>query len=154
MLEMVGPPESMPVLTLAPVPRSSTPADFQDLPYSPMLLLSAHFDAALAADPEYQESCEWGFNSYFAEMCHWTPDLSRRTFVDRYYSFVHVKQYLLREVVYDPVRNPIPLACRAGWGLGWLSALALTDRLLALMGLELLQELVSHDESECDESDG
>ena len=153
MLVFMDPPECMPVLTLAPRAHSSTPADFQDLPYSPTLLLSAHFDATLTADLEYQESCEWGFNSYFAEMCHWTPDLSRCTFVDRHYSSAHIRQYLLREIVYDPVRNPTPLACRAGWGLGWLSALALTDQSLALSGLELLEELVLHDESDGDESD-
>ena len=140
---------TLPVVTLAPGTRSSSPADFQDLPYSPTLLLAAHFDASLTDDLEYLEGCEWGFHYYFAEMHHWTPDLSTYTFVDRHSTLDEVRDYLLREIVYDPVRNPTLLACRAGWGLGWLSALALTDRSLALMGLELLQELVLHDESDC-----
>lgn len=150
MLAFVDPPGST-VLPLASVARSSSPADFKDLPYSPTLLLSVPFDAALTADAEYQESCEWGFNSYFAEMSHWTSDLSRCTFIDRHYSSAHVRQYLLREVGYDPVCNPGRLASRAGWGLGWLSALALTDQPLALCGLELLQELVLHDEGDSEE---
>lgn len=153
MLEMVGPLESLIVLAQAPVPRSSSPADFKDLPYSSTLLLSAHFDASLTADPEYQEGCEWGFNYYFAEMHHWTPDMRTYTFIDRHHTSDSVGQFLLRDMIYDPVRNPTPLAWRAAWCLGWLSALALTDRSLALMGLELLQELVLHDESDCDESD-
>ncbi len=153
MLEIVRPPESLPVVTLAPVTRSPSTADFKDLPYSPTLLLSAQFDSALTADPEYQESCEWGYESYFAEMHRWLPDLREFTFHDRIHTLTSVEQYLLCEVVYDPVRNPGSLASRAGWGLGWLSALALTDRPLALSGLELLQDLVLQDEGEYDESD-
>src|SRR6266571_5598822 len=106
MLAFIDPPESMPVLTLAPVARSLTPADFKDLPYSPMLLLAAHFDASLTADPEYQEGCEWGFNHYFAEMHHWLPQMRGFTFVDRLHTSASVIDYLLSEMVYDPVRNP------------------------------------------------
>jgi hypothetical protein len=149
MLAFSDPPESIPVLTLAPVPRSSSPADFKDLPYSPTLLLSAHFDAALTADPEYHEGCECGFDSYFTEMHHWLPDLRGYTFVDSFHTPISVRDYLLSEIAYDPVRNPDLLPWRAGWGLGWLSALALTDQLLALMGLELLRMIVLHDESDC-----
>ncbi len=135
MLETIGMQESMPVLPLTSVTRSLTPADFQDLPYSPTLLLSAPFDAALMADLEYQAGCECGFDSYFAEMRHWLPDLSNFTFVDRLHTSASVREYLLREIVYDPVRNSCFLPWRAGWGLGWLSALALTDPSLALLGL-------------------
>ena|SRR5437588_5830335 len=148
MLAFSDPPESMPVLTLAPVPRSSSPTDFKDLPYSPTLLLSAHFDAALTVDPEYHQGCECGFDSYFTEMHHWLAGLRGYTFVDCFHTLVSVRDYLLNEIVYDPVRNPDLLAWRAGWGLGWLSALALTDRSLALMGLELLRKIVLHDESD------
>ena len=153
MLAFSDPPESIPVLTLVPVPRSLTPADFQDLPYSPTLLLPAHFDTSLTADPEYQEGCEWGFNHYFAEMHHRTPDLSAFTFIDQYYTTASVRDFLLHDMVYDPVRNPTHLAWRTAWCLGWLSALALTDCSLAFSGLELLQELVLLDESDCDECD-
>src|SRR5262249_23172136 len=104
-------------------------------------------------DPEYHEGCEWGFNYYFAEMHCWLPQMRGFTFVERLYTSASVREYLLSEIVYDPVRNPTYLAWRTGWGLGWLSALALTDRSLALRGLELLQELVLHDESDGDESD-
>lgn len=148
MLEMVSPPESMPVLTLALVSRSAAPADFQDLPYSPTLLLSAHFDAALTADPEYQEGCECGFDYYFAEMRHWLPQLAGFTFINHFHTLPEVRDFLLNDMIYDPVRNPTPLFWRAAWCLDWLSALALTDQLLALSGLELLQELVLHDESD------
>ena len=149
MLEIVHPPESLSGLTQAPVTRSLSPADFQDLPYSPMLLLPAHLDPSLTADPEYEAGCECGFDSYFTEMHHWLPNLSGYTFIDRYHTPASVKSYLLSNMVYDPVRNPTLLARRAGWGLGWLSALALTDRPLALCGLEFLQELVLQDESDC-----
>jgi hypothetical protein len=149
MLEMVSPLESLPVLTLAPVARSSSPADFKDLPYSPTLLLSAHFDASLTADPEYQEGCECGFDYYFAEMRHWLPHLRGCTFIDHLYTPASVRDFLLSDIIYDPVRNPTPLAWRAAWCLGWLSALALTDQSLALSGLALLKELVLHDKSDC-----
>ncbi len=149
MLETIGMQESMPVLPLTSVTRSLTPADFQNLPYSPTLLLSAHFEPSLTADPEYEAGCECGFDSYFTEMHHWLPNLSGYTFIDRYHTPASVKSYLLSNTVYDPVRNPTLLAWRSGWGLGWLSALALTDRPLALCGLEFLQELVLQDESDC-----
>lgn len=148
MLEMIDSPENMPVLTLTPVPRSSTPADFQNLPYSPTLLLSAPFAASLTADPEYQAGCECGFDSYFTDMHHWLPGLRGFFFVDRLYTPASVRDYLSREITYDPVRNPCFLSWRAGWGLGWLSALALTDRPLALSGLEQLQTIVLQDESD------
>ena len=149
MLEMVSPPESLPVLTQAPVTRSSSPANFKDLPYSPTLLLSAHFDASLTADPEYQEGCECGFDSYFAEMHYWLPDLRGCTFIDHLHTSASVRGFLSSDMVFDRVRNPTPLAWRAAWCLGWLSALALTDQPLALSGLELLKKLVLHGESDC-----
>ena len=148
MLEMIDPPENMPVLTLTPVPRSSTPADFQNLPYSPTLLLSAPFAASLTADPEYQAGCECGFDSYFTDMHHWLPGLRGFFFVDRLHTPASVRDYLSHEITYDPVRNPCFLSWRAGWGLGWLSALALTDQPLALSGLEQLQTIVLQDESD------
>jgi hypothetical protein len=114
MLEIVHPPESLSGLTQAPVTRSLSPADFQDLPYSPMLLLPAHLDTSLTANPEYHEGCECGFDSYFAEMSHWLPNLTGFFFVDRLHTSASVRDYLLRNVAYDPVRNPSPLAWSAG----------------------------------------
>jgi hypothetical protein len=153
MFDVVNTSESLPLVSLLPAAGSLTPADFQDVPYSPTLLLSAHFDPSLMADPEYQAGCQCGFDSYFAEMRHWLPDLSSFTFVDRLHTSASVREYLSSEIVYDPVRNSCFLPWRAGWGLGWLSALALTDPSLALLGLELLQTIVLHDKSDCDESD-
>jgi hypothetical protein len=149
MLEMASLPESLSGLTQVLQTRSLSPADFQNLPYSSNLLLLAPFDASLTGDPEYEAGCECGFDSYFAEMSHWLPNLTGFFFVDRLHTSASVRDYLLRNVAYDPVRNPSPLAWSAGWGLGWLSALALTDQSLALMGLELLQHIVLHDESDC-----
>lgn len=148
MLEITSPPKNLSGLAQVLGTRSSSPADFKDLPYSPMLLLSTHFDASLTTDPEYDEGCECGFDSYFTEMHHWLPGLRGYTFVDRFHTPVSVRDYLESEIVYDPVRNPDLLPWRAGWGLGWLSALALTDQSLALMGLELLRTIVLHDESD------
>jgi hypothetical protein len=153
MFDVVNTSDSLPVVSLLPLTGSLTPADFQHVSYSPTLLLPVHWDASITADPEYQAGCECGFDSYFAEMCHWLPDLSSFTFVDRLHTSASVRDYLLREIVYDPVRNSCFLPWRAGWGLGWLSALALTDPSLALLGLELLQTIVLHDESDCDEDD-
>jgi hypothetical protein len=105
-----------------------------------MLLLHIHFDTSLTADPEYQEGCECGFDSYFTEMHHWLPDMKGWTFVDHFHTPTSVRDYLLSEIVYDPLRNPDLLV--------WLSALALTDQSLALMGLELLRAIVLQDESD------
>lgn len=149
MFDGVSTLDDLPVVSLLPADGSLTPADFQDLPYSPTLLLSAPFAASLTADPEYQEGCQCGFDSYFTEMHHWLPDLRGFLFVDRLHTLASVRDYLLSEIVYDPVRNPCLLSWRAGWGLGWLSALALTDQPLALLGLELLKMIVLQDESDC-----
>ena len=73
--------------------------------------------------------------------------------MDRHHTLASVRQFLLRDMIYDPVCNPTPLPWRTAWCLGRLSALAFTDQSLALSGLEFLQELVLHDESDGDESD-
>jgi hypothetical protein len=146
--DVVNTSESLPLVSLLPAAGSLAPADFQHVSYSPAFLLPVHWDASITADPEYEAGCECGFDSYFTDMHHWLPNLSGYTFIDRYHTPASVKSYLLSNMVYDPVRNPTLLAWRAAWCLGWLSALALTDRLLALMGLELLQHMVLHDESD------
>lgn len=122
-----------------------TVADFVDLLYSPALLLESRFDASITDDPEFRASCEWGFNAYFELM--WEPNALGDDFV-----FV-TKLYTSAEVVASVVRDVWPekkamwlvpsLPWRAGYALGWLSALSLIQLREAGEGLAVLTVLVS-----------
>lgn len=121
-----------------------TPADIEQATFCPTLLLPAAFHASLVADPEYLAVCEDGFYHYFSEMRQWTPDLTSFVFVNRFYTPQEIAQLVSFEMTVGP-HNPTPLASRAGFVLGWLSALALTDSALASQGLHLLEHHVSRE---------
>ena len=138
--------DALPVLTLAPVPRSSVPADFKDLAYSPTLLLSAHFDAFIADGLTYDRACEDGFNGYFEEMVQWNEAGTDLVFMDCFYTRAEVMSFVARGVIRDrrlSDKNEVPFWFRVGFVLGWLSALSLTDRVQAFVGFELLMVLVA-----------
>jgi hypothetical protein len=147
MLETIGMQESMSVLPLASVTRSLTPADFQDVSYSPRFLLPVQFDASMTTDSEYQEGCESGFYCYFEDMFQQNEAGRETVFLDRFYSRADVMSLVVEGLSssFSPSRwDAAPLSYSVGFVLGWLSALALTDRPLALGGLELLTVLVAH----------
>lgn len=147
MLDIIGTPESFPVVSLLSAAGSPIPADFQDIPYSPVLLLRAHFDVSITADPEYQSACETGFDAYFEEMVQWNEAGTDLVFIDCFSSCAEVISFVARGMIRDHCPSywgVVSFSFSVGFVLGWLSALSLTDRALALVGLELLIVLVAH----------
>lgn len=127
----------------APIQCGLTPADFENIPYHPAFLLAADLPAALIADASYVRACEAGYGSYFEEMYLHDGDVS--LFTNCFYSRSYVMTYVADNVVEKDVRPFLlaPLPWRVGFVLGWLSALSLTDRPLALAGLEMLTLLAA-----------
>jgi hypothetical protein len=127
-----------------------SPSLFVDLPYSPVLLLDAHFGADLTDHKDFVTACGEGFEFYFENMYHYGSEDLPEVFEDYFYTWPEVEDVVIENVmlsspgeqVYVRMFGPISLAWRAGFVLGWLSALALVDRVLALCGLALLQQKV------------
>lgn len=121
-----------------------TPADFQDVPYSPALLLPACFDSSITANKhQFREGCEGGFEAYFEDMYTWkNPDDQDEglIFVSQFYTLADVKSFLLKELLPSVLSASFPY--RVGFVLGWLSALALTNSLLAMQGVRIAESLV------------
>ena len=124
------------------------PSDFVDLPYSPALLLDARFGAELTDHQDFAAACRDGFTFYFEEMYHDGGEEMPDIFEDYFYSWDEVRGRVMMEMVdrsaraqaFEQLYGPVSLASLAGFMLGWLSALALSDRALALRGLALLEE--------------
>ncbi len=120
------------------------PSAFIDMPYSSGLLLDGRFDASLTDDPQFRSACKSGFEAYFEDM--YEDGTSDDVFVDHFYRYDEVVDFLMewRELsmgdAFFEERFGVhtPLAWHVGFMLGWLSALALTDRELALRGLGVL----------------
>lgn len=136
MLDVRSTASSFVALVPAPVVK---PSDFLTLSYAPALLLDVRFPIVVIADAVFSDACEVGFDAYFDEM------MSGSTFEDSYledhfYTWDEVERVLC-ENMSSAYGDSLPW--RAGFCLGWLSALALTDRPLALRGAELLCLLVA-----------
>lgn len=120
---------------------SLTPVDFKDIPYASFLLLCVSFDTSIMSDSIYPRACSCGFVGYFEDM--YDDD---GVFVNRFYTRSEVCALVGSEVCADESHVPLDmrssLAWRVGYYVGWLSALALTDRAVALVGLHLLAVLV------------
>lgn len=135
--------DALPAVTIAPL----APSHFQHVPYSSALLLPVRFDASIIDDPEYAAACQGGFEGYFEGMLDWNEAGDDLVFVNRCYTWVDIVQNVSDNLLNTntlPGCSPTSLAWRAGYMLGWLSALALTDRALALRGVSLLCVLVDH----------
>ncbi len=135
-------------MTLEQVPLQAakgclTAADFRDVPYSPALLLESRFDASITDDDEFAKGCAWGFDAYFEEMFQWNETRTELVFVQKAYTWAEVVSWLIEGVLTgDEPASLTSRAWRAGFLLGWLSALALTRRPMALLGLEVLHALI------------
>ncbi len=123
-----------------------TVADFIDVPYSPALLLDSKFDVSITDDPEFHEACRDGFTFYFGEMYEWDEE-DDDVFVERCYTWVEVIESVVDNALSEgePGRL-LPCVERAGFALGWLSALALTDRSMARRALTVLEVLLAPSE--------
>ena len=144
MLETVGLLESLSVLPQDFGTCSLSSDDFQDISYSPKLLLPVQFDTRLTLDPEYQKACQVGFDDGFGRL---SEEDERELF-----NWDVVRNEVLRSLldvqrVLPPGFPTCSLAWASGFLLGWLSALALVDRPLALRGLELLTVLLIYTEN-------
>jgi hypothetical protein len=101
-----------------------------EVSYSPVLLLDARLGASITDDPDFCDCCQLGFEVYF----DFLP--SDGIVADVMMGFV------VNNLV-DSGDGVMPLPSAAGLVLGWLSALALTDRSLASQGLDLLITLAN-----------
>ena len=126
--------------TVVSVAALLTPIDCVEIAYSPSLLLPFPFHVSLSPYADYVAGCETGFDAYFECMYQRDPqNQGLLVFVNRFYSWGEVSQKMISWVTDEEA----PLEWSAGFSLGFLSALALTDRPLALAGLNLLSQLVS-----------
>ncbi len=130
--------------TLSSMAVSLTAAAFVDVPYSPAFLLESRFDASITDDPEFPFTCGCGFDAYFAEMFEWNEEHTDLVFVEKCYTWAEVVELVTETMLHgDKPERVESRSARAGFALGWLSALALVNREWALMGLTLLTVLVT-----------
>jgi len=120
-----------------PVVSVASPTLFKDVEFMPALLLPVSFDASVMASEAYQEGCEYGFFDYFERMYQVDASGLRDVFVEQFYTWADVEREVVGNVL-DDIKECFPLAWSIGFEHAWLSALALTDRSLALLGLDLL----------------
>ncbi len=125
-----------------------TAADFVDMSYSPALLLDSKFDASITDAPEFREACRDGFTFYFEEMYEW-DEQDNEVFVECRYTWAEVIESVVDNALSEgePGRL-LPCVERAGFALGWLSALALTDRSMARRALTVLEALLAPSEKQ------
>lgn len=127
----------------AVVTERLTPAFFANLDFSPALLLSVQLDTSITSHPEYAHACKSGFTCYFDDMLEADEEEDSFVLVSRYYTHSEVVQFVIDNRM--PEANgdfkPSIDAWKVGFVVGWLSALALTDRPLALLGLDTLHTL-------------
>lgn len=121
-----------------------TPADCSQIEYTPTLLLPLSLPASFLAESDYSSSCQWGFNTYFEEMLEPNEEGTDFVVVNHFYTRAEVASWVVE--CFFPTRLPGPVALVDCVGVihGWLSALALVDRELALCGGDLLVALVNH----------
>lgn len=133
-LRAVSVTDVLPVLDVVSDDAASSvlqPEDFEDIAYSSSYLLPVSFPCAIVGDAEYVRGCELGFVLYF----DW-PELWGGTFSE-------LKKSVIGDL-FSKAPDAGSLASRVGFQHGLLSALALTNRSLALAGLSLLVRLTEY----------
>ncbi|SRR6266567_1303511 len=124
-----------------------TVADCVEMPYSPVLLLDSKFDVSITDDPAFREACEDGFGGYFEGMYEMDEEQEESLFVARCYSWAEVVEWVVDNALSEEKPGRLlPCVERAGYALGWLSALALTDRSTARRALTVLEALLAPSE--------
>ncbi|QBD80539.1 hypothetical protein EPA93_33040 [Ktedonosporobacter rubrisoli] len=112
-----------------------------EMDYSPALLVPISSALSFHADPEYHKACKPGFITYFEEMYERDTQAPQEVvFQPRHYSDLEVGGIVVKEFLSH--REELPLGWRVGFLHGWLSALALTNRVAAQEGAEVLCVLV------------
>ena len=114
-----------------------------EVPYSPALLLESSFDASITDSSEFRKACQWGFDAYFEYMYEFDSSGVELVFVSRLYTWVEIVELVVETALReDWAGYQISRDWRVGFGLGWLSALALVNRQEAMMGLTMLMALI------------
>ena len=120
-----------------------TVAAFAEVPYSPALLLESSFDASVTDSDEFHLGCKWGFDAYFDTMYHWGESKAELVFVEKHYTWAEIVEFVIQTVLGEDPPGSVTLRdWRAGFGLGWLCALALTNQREARMGFTMLTTLL------------
>jgi hypothetical protein len=120
-----------------------TLAEYAEMPYCPVFLLDAKFDASITDHPEFPKACEWGFETYFEEMYQWDESRENLVFVTRSYTWEEVVEGVVRAALFEEMPGcVVSVASRAGGVLGWLSAHALVNRSEALLAVTVLRHLM------------
>lgn len=117
-------------------------AAFVEVPYSPTFLLDCSFPAFIRHDHEFALACGCGFDDYFEMMYEWSES-DELVFVEKFYTWAEVVTFVIDEMF--PCTwygHETSLPFRAGFLLGWLSALALVNRSMAVMALDIVQALL------------
>jgi hypothetical protein len=84
-----------------------------------------------------------GFDAYFDTMYEWGESKAELVFVEKHYTWAEIVEFVIQTVLGEDPPGYVTLRdWRAGFGLGWLSALALTNRHEARMGLAMLTTLL------------
>jgi hypothetical protein len=148
MFDVVNTSESLPLVSLLAPVSPLTPVDVDAVSYSSALLLPAQFDPCITADPEYQRALEAGFMDFLELFCELLDDEDEDESEQLPLTWDDVKHEIIENVfdtrkVFAPDFSMTVLAWDSGFMLGWLSALALIDRPLALRGLKLLLVFVN-----------
>lgn len=116
-----------------------------DYSYAPRFLLSAPFKRSIVEHADFASACEEGFTCYFQELME-DDEQGREVFIKQGYTWDEVVTLVVKwvEGFANPPGMPLrgmSLAWIAGFGLGWLSALAvfrLDDARRALVVLAVL----------------
>jgi hypothetical protein len=124
-----------------------TVAEIAEIDYSPVLLLDAKFDVAVTDDPAFRSACEYGFDAYFEDMCEWNESGTETVLVERCSTWAEIVRWVVSNALTEerPGRL-LSRGWRAGFGLGWLSALALTRRGEAVRALAVLEAMLTPSE--------
>jgi hypothetical protein len=114
-----------------------------DLPYPPALLLESSFDASITDSDEFRRGCQWGYDAYFEDMYVERESETALVFVAKCYTWAEIVEFIIQNTLGENAPGYfISRDWRAGFGLGWLSALALTNQQEAMMGLTMLTALI------------
>lgn len=127
-----------PLLVLSPV-------DFVDVEYHAGLLLPVPFDGSITEHTEYVNACQYGYEAYFEVMLT-GETFETSTFEAHFYTRTEVVKEVVDNMTKAGWSGLDSLAWRAGFLLGWLSALALTDAVLADLGVQVLLRLVKREQ--------
>jgi hypothetical protein len=125
-----------------------TPASevLENMLYSPALLLDGRFDASFVDHADFGVACRVGFEAWIEETFgydeHGQLVLDRASYTQREVGDVLVANVCRRYDGGEAFFGVPSLPWRAGFLLGWLSALALLDAALAVRCVGILSDVV------------